>query len=83
MVIPITSSIKTALVFNVSPDLPAIVNVRMTDNFRLKGHGLHMHVSFDVTLETIQLRMVSTFTLERPCCSDFPVVPFVFATADG
>ena len=66
-------------VFNVSPGLPAIVNVRMTDNFRLKGHGLHMHVSFDVA-GNIQLRMASTLP-SSPLL--FPCHSFCFRHGNG
>jgi hypothetical protein len=65
-------------VFNVSPDL-AIVNVRMTDNFRLKGHGLHMHVSFDVSWDYPAPNGVD-ITLEPRAF--VPVIPFVVGTAD-
>jgi hypothetical protein len=61
-------------VFNVSPGLPAIVNARMTDSFRLRGHGLHMHVSFDVSWDYPAPDGVG-FTLEP--LAFVPVVPFV------
>jgi hypothetical protein len=61
-------------VFNVPPGLPAIVNVRMTDNFRLKGHGLHMHVSFDVVWDYPAPNGVD-ITLDP--LAFVPVVPFV------
>jgi hypothetical protein len=64
-------------VFNVSPGLPAIVNVRMTDNFRLKGHGLHMHVSFDVSWDYPAPNGVD-ITLEP--LAFVPAVPFVVGT---
>lgn len=64
-------------VFNVSPGLPAIVNVRMTDNFRLKGHGLHMHVSFDVSWDYPAPEGVD-ITLEP--LAFVPAVPFVVGT---
>ena len=68
-------------VFNVSPSPPAaIVNVEMTDSFRLKGHGLHMNVSFHWRW-TYKAPAGVDFTLQLD--ADFPVVPFVFATADG
>jgi hypothetical protein len=66
-------------IFDVSPGLPANVNVRMTDNFRLKGHGLHMHVSFDVSWDYPAPNGVN-FTLEP--LAFVPVVPFVVGTEE-
>src|SRR4029453_9894677 len=63
-------------VFNVSSGLPAIVSVRMTDNFRLKGEGLHMHVSFDVSWDYPAPDGID-FILEP--FAFVPVIPFVFA----
>src|SRR5215475_14207617 len=68
------------VVFNVSPDLH--VQVEMTDSFRLTGNGLHMHVGFDWRWEyTVTDPEGITLTLDP--LADFPVMPFVFATADG
>jgi hypothetical protein len=64
-------------VFNVSSGLPAIVNVRMTDNFRLKGHGLHIHVSFDVSWDYPAPNGVD-ITLDP--LAFVPAVPFVVGT---
>ena len=78
---------KNRAVFNVSPDPSAvspdpsaIVSVKMTDNFRLTGNGLHTNVSFDWSWKYEAPHGVD-FTLEP--FADFPVVPFIFATADG
>jgi len=68
------------VVFNVLPDLD--VQVEMTDSFRLTGNGLHMHVGFDWRWEyTVTDPEGITLTLDP--LADFPVMPFVFATADG
>jgi hypothetical protein len=64
-------------VFHVSPGLPALVNVRMTDSFRLKGHGLDMHVSFDVSWDYPAPNGVD-ITLEP--LAFVPAVPFVVGT---
>jgi hypothetical protein len=78
------------VVFNVSPDLH--VQVEMTDSFRLTGNGLHMHVGFDWRWEyTVCKQNESNCTVTDPegitltldPLADFPVMPFVFATADG
>jgi len=61
-------------VFNVSPGLPALVNARMTDNFRLQGHGLDMHVSFDTSWDYPAPNGVD-ITLEP--LAFVPAVPFV------
>ena len=68
------------VVFHVSPGLPADVNVRMTDNFRLYGNRLHMIASFDWRWTYTAPDGVKV-TLEPS--ADFPVEGFVFATADG
>jgi hypothetical protein len=73
-------------VFNVSspdpsaPEPSVIVSVRMTDHFSLIGNGLHTNVSFDWSWKYPAPKGVE-ITLEP--FADFPVVPFVFATADG
>jgi hypothetical protein len=80
---------KNRVVFNVSRDLAPednavfiIVKVEMTDSFRLTGNGLYMHVSFDWSWEyTVKDPEGVTLTLDP--LADFPVMPFVFATADG
>jgi len=71
---------KNRAVFNVSPELPAIVHVKMTDSFRLTGNGLHTNVSFDWSWNYPAPDGVD-FTLDP--FADFPVAPFVFATADA
>jgi len=71
---------KNRVIFNVSPDLPAIVKVEMTDDFSLTGNGLDMNVSFDWSWKYEAPKGVD-FTLEP--FADFPVVPFVFAAPDG
>ena len=71
---------EARVVANVSPGLPASVNVRMTDSFRVKGHGLHLHVAFDWRWDYEAPSGVDV-TLEP--LSDSSIVPFVFATADG
>jgi hypothetical protein len=74
---------KNRAVFNVSPDPndgSAIVSVKMADDFSLTGNGLDMNVSFDWSWKYEAPHGVD-FTLEP--FADFPVVPFVFATADG
>jgi len=68
------------VVFTVSLSLPAIVHVRMTDSFLLQGNGLHLNVSFEWRWDYEAPAGVEV-TLEP--FADFPVVPFVFATADG
>ena len=74
---------KNHLVLKVPPDVPAIVQVKMTDSFRLIGHGLHMHVSFDWRWKYAALDGIA-FTLGGAGMnSNWPVDPFVFATADG
>ena len=72
---------KNRLVLNVSPGLPAIVQVEMTDSFRLTGHGLHMNVSFDWHWKYPTDQDGVKFTLEP--FADFPDEHLVFATADG
>jgi hypothetical protein len=67
-------------VFNVPPDLTPIVKVEMTDSFRLTGNGLHMNVSFDWSWKYPAPDGID-FTLEP--FAFVPVIPFVFATADG
>jgi hypothetical protein len=71
---------KNRVVLNVPPGLPASVKVRMIDSFLLHGNGLHMNVSFDwrwtYTAPTGVEVILQPF-------ADFPVEPFVFATADG
>jgi hypothetical protein len=67
-------------VFNVPPDLTPIVKVEMTDSFRLTGHGLHMNVNFDWSWKYPAPDGID-FTLEP--FAFVPVIPFVFATADG
>ena len=71
---------KNCVVLNVSPALPAIVKVRMTDSFVLKRNGPLMNVSFDWRWTYTAPAGVEV-TLEP--LADFPAVPFVFATADG
>jgi hypothetical protein len=71
---------KNRAVFKVSPGLPAVVNVRMTDSFRLQGNGLHLNVAFDWRWTYTAPDGVEV-TLQP--FADFPVDPFVFATADG
>jgi len=71
---------QNRVVFNVSPDPSAPVSVKMTDNFRLTGNGLHTHVSFDWSWKYPAPDGVD-ITLEP--FADFPVVPYVFATANG
>jgi len=74
---------KNHLVLQVPPDLPAVVQVKMTDSFRLTGHGLHMHVGFDWRWK-YEAPDGITFTLGGDGMnSNWPVEPFVFATADG
>ena len=65
---------------NLSATVSATVNVEMTDDFSLTGNGLDMNVSFDWSWKYEAPKGVD-FTLEP--FADFPVVPFVFATADG
>jgi hypothetical protein len=67
-------------VFDVSPGLPADVNVRMIDSFRLYGNGLHMIASFNWRWTYTAPDGVKV-TLEP--FADFPFEGFVFATADG
>jgi len=67
-------------VFNVPPDLPPIVKVEMTDSFRLTGNGLHMNVNFDWSWQYPAPDGID-FTLEP--LAFVPIIPFVFATADG
>jgi hypothetical protein len=73
-----------SLVFKVSSDLPAIVRARMTDSFRLKkGDDIIMTVGFDYRWRYPAPNGI-TFTLGGDGLnSDFPIAPFVFATADG
>ncbi len=71
---------KNRAVFTVSPGLSAIINVRMIDSFRLQGNGLHLKVAFDWRWTYTAPAGVEV-TLEP--FADFPVLPFVFATADG
>jgi hypothetical protein len=72
------------VIFNEPPDssatVSATVNVEMTDDFSLTGNGLDMNVSFDWSWKYEAPNGVD-FTLEP--FANFPVVPFVFATADG
>ena len=71
---------KNRAAFNVSPGLPASVNVEMTDSFRLTGNGLHMHVSFHWRWRYEAPAGVDVFFDPLAIGS---VAPFVFATADG
>jgi hypothetical protein len=64
-------------VFNVSLGLPALVSVRMTDNFDLQGHDLDMHVSFDISWDYPAPNGVD-ITLEP--LAFVPTVPFVIST---
>jgi hypothetical protein len=75
---------KNRLVFTVSSDLPAIVRVRMIDSFRLKkGDDIIMTVGFDWRWK-YEAEDVVTFDLGGDGLnSNFPITPFVFATADG
>ena len=74
---------KNYLVLQVPTDVPAIVQVKMTDSFRLIGHGLHVHVGFDWRWKYEATDGI-TFTLGGDGMnSNWPVEPFVFATADG
>ena len=71
---------KNFSVAHVSSGLPATVHVRMTDNFRLTGNGLHVHASFDWSWDYQDPDGVD-FTLDP--FAGGPAIPFVFATADG
>ena len=75
---------KNRLVFKVSSDLPAIVRVRMIDSFRLKkGEDIIMTVGFDWRWRYPAPHGI-TFSLGGDGMnSDFPIAPFVFATANG
>jgi hypothetical protein len=72
------------MIFNKPPDptatVSATVNVEMTDDFSLTGNGLDMNVSFDWSWKYEAPNGVD-FPLEP--FANFPVIPFVFATADG
>jgi hypothetical protein len=71
---------ENRVVLHVSPGVPADVNVRMTDSFRLYGNRLHMIATFDWRWTYTAPDRVKV-TLEPS--ADFPVEAFVFATADG
>jgi hypothetical protein len=71
---------KNRAAFNVSPGLPAFVNVDMTDSFRLTGHGLHMRVSFHWRWRYTAPDGVDVFFDPLAVGS---VAPFVPATIDG
>jgi hypothetical protein len=75
---------KNRLVFRVSSDLPALVRVRMVDSFRLKkGEDIIMTVGFDYRWRYPAPTGI-TFDLGGDGMnSNFPIAPFVFATADG
>jgi hypothetical protein len=75
---------KNRLVFRVSSGLPASVRVRMIDSFRLKkGDDIIMTVSFDYRWKYPAPNGI-TFDLGGDGMnSNFPITPFVFATADG
>jgi hypothetical protein len=75
---------KNRLVFRVSSDLPAIVRARMIDSFRLKkGEDIIMTVGFDYRWRYPAPTGI-TFDLGGDGMnSNFPIAPFVFATADG
>jgi hypothetical protein len=75
---------KNRLVVEVSSDLPAIVSARMIDSFRLKkGDDIIMTVDFDWRWKYPAPTGI-TFDLGGDGRnSNFPIVPFVFATADG
>lgn len=71
---------KNHLVFIVSPSLPANVNVRMIDSFRLTGNGVNMNATFDWSWDYAAPDGV---VLNLQPDADFPVDFFIFATADG
>ena len=72
---------QNRVVFNVSPDLPAIVRASMADSFLLtKEEDIIMTVDFDYRWRYPAPDGVE-ITLEP--LADWPVVPFVFATANG
>jgi len=71
---------KNRVILTVSPGVPAIVNVRMIDSFRLKRNGPVMNASFEWRW-TYPAPTGVAVTLDP--FADFPVAPFVFATADG
>jgi hypothetical protein len=75
---------KNRLVFEVSSDLPAIVSARMFDSFRLKKEDdIIMTVGFDYRW-TYEAPTGIIFDLGGDGMnSNFPITPFVFATADG
>jgi hypothetical protein len=75
---------KNRLVFKVSSDLPAIVRARMIDSFHLKkGDDIIMTVGFDYRWR-YPAPIGITFDLGGDGMnSNFPIAPFVFATADG
>jgi hypothetical protein len=74
---------KNYVVLHVPTDVPAIVQVKMTDSFRLIGHGLHMHAGFNWRWKYEATKGVTFDLGDDGMNSNFPVVPFVFATADG
>jgi len=71
---------KNRVVLTVPPGLPTIVHVRMTDSFRLKRKEFHADITFERSWDYAAPTGVEV-TLEPG--ADFPVDPFVFATADG
>ena len=71
---------KNHLVLTVSAGQPASVQVHMTDSFRLKRNGPVMTATFEWRW-TYPAPTGVTLTLDP--FADFPVDPFVFATADG
>ena len=75
---------KNRLVFRVSSDLPPMVSARMIDSFRLKkGDDIIMTVGFDYRWKYPAPTGI-TFDLGGDGMnSNFPIAPFVFATADG
>jgi len=71
---------KNQLVLNVSLGLPANVNVKMIDTFKLTGNGLHMNASFDWRWD---YEAPDGVVVNLQPDADFPVDFFIFATADG
>ncbi len=71
---------KNHLVLTISPGLPASVNVKMTDSFRLKRNGPVMTATFEWRWT---YAAPEGFVITLDPFADFPVAPFVFATADG
>jgi hypothetical protein len=71
---------KNRAAFNVSSGLPAFVNVDMTDDFRLTGLGLDMHVSFHWRWRYTAPKGVEIFFDPLAIGS---VAPFIPATLDG